>query len=215
MRTLNDLKTIIKAEILKAFPDHFTAHLKIEVPREKGEDDKSIRWEFKRTIVTPKDIRDLFQGAIQAKKIKFDLRTVETWLEIWFLVKQRKEKNANPQKALDAKADEVIAVVNTNEQYLFSLIKNFSLECSFKRGMMFGSYGYTRRYRLTSHGRQLPFEIGLGEYRFTAIDGNSPKMVNEFGHTWNKFAFFNNGQVVAKELDQNELKAQMFLTFGI
>ena len=87
-------------QVLKAYDDYFT------ITHTLGQK----QWQVKRTVITNKDLTQLFKQSILATENKFNLNSVATWADIWFELK--KDKPAT----VDTYVDEFMAIYMTEPE---------------------------------------------------------------------------------------------------
>lgn len=183
------LKTIIKQEILKAFKDYFEVELK--------HPDPEIEWyTVKKSYVSPKTIKKIFKTRFESKNLKLDLRTIDTWAEIYLQCKEKQQCTLTDKEKSRIWHTECNAKVASDLNALDFLLKEMAVKTTRRFGSIYRSEGYNTRLAIV--GTNL--EIGYGSYIVDA-EFNSQKFLDHFQKTQKTFAIFE--RVVTKKYDAN------------
>jgi hypothetical protein len=189
MLTFKQLQTITKQEILKAFKDYFEVELK--------HPDPEIEWyTVQKTYVSPKTIKKIFKNRFETKNLKLDLRTIDTWAEIFLQCKEKQNCTLTVKEKSKIWNAECNKKVAADLEKLNFLLKEMSLKTTNRFASIYKAEGYNTRLAIT--GTKL--EIGYGSFIVDA-EFNSQKFLEHFQKTQRTFAIFE--RVVTKKYDAN------------
>lgn len=159
MLTLNQLKPLVKKQIIQTFPEKFEIGIRHPNPTYRCSEDTNFYY-VNISYVTNKKIVEMFGKHFEIKNLKMDFRKVSTWVEIQLLVTNRKEykKNgkaitrSNFEKQQELKKQQIEMLTNEMKKI------NKSIKPGIDTYLEVGNY--CQVYNILGAGKELEIRIG-------------------------------------------------------